>query len=489
MRLSIHILIYILLLAGFQIASSTLADEHEEILYWVAPMDPNFRKDSPGKSPMGMELVPVYAEQRSADRSEVLIAPEVIQNLGVRTAAVERSKLSRKITTVGFVEYDESKMAHIHLRTQGWIEQLQMRSEGERVKRGDFLFSLYSPELVNAQEELLNALRLGNNSLIKASQDRLIALGVPDSDIKKLTQTRELLQKISYFAPQDGVVADLMVREGMFVKPENQIATLADLSSIWVLAEVFESESAWVEIGSAAEVEFGYLPGEKFIGVVEYIYPNLDPITRALTVRLKFKNADELLKPNMFGNVSIHVMEKSNIIIIPRQAVIRTGSNERVIVAKGDGRFEARDVVAGIESDNKVEIKTGLDVGEQVVISGQFLIDSEASSQASFLRMTKIPETHDDHVMTSTPQDDVIIGYGVITEINQDESILRIDHQPIQDLSWPAMEMNFTLTARLSELWDEDIFKVDDHIKFELKKVGMEYRIDSLSLLHQHGEH
>ena len=489
MKLSLYTLMYFLLLTSFQTLSTALADEHQDILYWVAPMDPNFRKDGPGKSPMGMDLVPVYANQTNSNSAEVMIAPEVIQNLGVRTTIVERSSLARKIATVGSVQYDESKMAHIHLRTQGWIEQLQMRAEGERVQKDDFLFSLYSPELINAQEELLSALMLGNKSLIKASQDRLIALGVPDPDIQTLKKTRQLLQTISYFAPQDGVVANLMVREGMFVKPENQIATLADLSSIWVLAEVFESDSAWVQTGLAAEVKFGYLPGYQFKGVVEYIYPDLDPVTRALTVRLKFKNSDELLKPNMFGEVSIHAHAKSNIIIIPSQALIRTGNNERVIVAQGDGRFEARDVIAGMESDNKVEIKSGLEAGEEIVISGQFLIDSEASSQASFMRMSGTPEDHDHEHISGVEIDDVIIGHGVVTAIDQDNGIIRIDHQPIAELAWPSMEMNFTLTAKLKETLPEEMIHVHDHIQFEMKKVDMKYHIDSVSVIHQHGGH
>ncbi|MDE0410615.1 MAG: efflux RND transporter periplasmic adaptor subunit [Gammaproteobacteria bacterium] len=382
-------LVFFLGLFLIAVSSTTLADEEDrEVLYWVAPMDPNYKKDKPGKSPMGMDLVPVYKDEQQETGSEVVIAPQVVQNLGVRTATVERSKLWRRVSTVGFVDYDESKLSHIHLRTQGWIESLTVQSEGDRVQKGQLLFKLYSPELVNAQEEYLQALTIGNTTLINASKQRLFALGVPSTEIKRLNRERIARQTISYYAPQDGVVSSLNVRDGMFVKPENQIATLADLSTVWVTAEIFERQSGWVEVGQPAEVRFSYLPGEKFEGQVEYVYPNLDQMTRALTVRLKFDNPGETLKPNMFGDVYIFSGAKENIIVVPRESVIRTGTSERVILAKGEGRFEPREVITGIESGDWIEIQSGLNEGEDVVISGQFLIDSEASTKASFARMT-----------------------------------------------------------------------------------------------------
>ena len=382
-------LVFILSLFVIAVSNTTLADEADrKVLYWVAPMDPNYKRDKPGKSPMGMDLIPVYENEQQETGSEVVIAPGVVQNLGVRTATVERSKLWRRVSTVGFVDYDESKLSHIHLRTQGWIESLTVQSEGDRVQKGQLLFKLYSPELVNAQEELLQALTIGNTTLINASKQRLLALGVPSSEIKRLNKERIARQTISYYAPQDGVVSSLKVRDGMFVKPENQIATLADLSTVWVTAEIFERQSSWVEVGQPAEVRFYYLPGKKYEGQVEYVYPNLDPMTRALTVRLKFDNPGETLKPNMFGDVYIFSGAKENIIVVPRESVIRTGTSERVILAKGEGRFEPREVVTGIESGDWVEIQNGLNAGEDVVISGQFLIDSEASTKASFTRMT-----------------------------------------------------------------------------------------------------
>jgi Cu(I)/Ag(I) efflux system membrane fusion protein len=363
------------------------AQDEREILYWVAPMDPNYRREKPGKSPMGMELIPVYVDAAGAADGTISIAPEVVQNLGVRTARVERSRLWRGIDTVGYVDFDESKLSHIHLRTEGWIENLAVQSEGERVTRGTRLFDLYSPDLVNAQEEFVQALKLGNKGLQQASHDRLVALGIPGNQIEQLKKTRQVQQRISIYAPQDGVVSTLPVRDGMFVKPATRIMSLADLSSVWLLAEVFERQSDWVNVGQSADVYLPYQPGTKWEGRVEYIYPSLDPKTRTLKVRLRFANPDEILKPNMYANVKIYGGPKEDIIVIPVEALIRTGREERVVLALGEGRFASRRVTAGIESGAWIEILDGLAAGETVVTSGQFLIDSEASLKASLQRM------------------------------------------------------------------------------------------------------
>jgi Cu(I)/Ag(I) efflux system membrane fusion protein len=374
---------------GFSV--DVLAEDKKEILYWVAPMDANYQRDKPGKSPMGMDLIPVFANKNAAtgeNAGAISISPTVVQNLGVRTQQAELSRLWRGIDTVGYVDYDESKVSHIHLRTEGWIEKLAVESEGDRFKKGDFLFDVYSPKLVNAQEELVTALLSGNKGLIRASKERLSALGISATQIKKLQKSRKVKQRISIYAPQDGVVSDLPVREGMFVKPSMKVMTLGDLSSVWLLAEVFERQSAWVEVGQLAEVSLSYLPGKTWQGKVEYIYPSLDPKTRTLKVRLRFENPGEQLKPNMYAHVKIFGGAKENTIVIPLEGLIRTGREERVIIALGEGRFEARQVLAGIESGNYVEIIKGVKAGENIVISGQFLIDSEASMRGSLTRMT-----------------------------------------------------------------------------------------------------
>ena len=383
-----------LLAAYFLLANVTLsvAAEDGDVLYWVAPMDPNYRRDKPGKSPMGMDLIPFYAGNE-AQGSIVSISPTVVQNLGIRTAKAELTRLWRGIDTVGYVDYDESKVSHIHLRTEGWIEKLAVESEGERVKKDDFLFDIYSPKLVNAQEELVTALATGNKGLIRATKARLSALGISVAQIKQLQKDKKVKQRISIYAPQDGVVSSLPVREGMFVKPAQKVMTLGDLSSVWLLAEVFERQSQWVEVGQHAEVRLSYIPGKDWKGKVEYIYPSLDPITRTLKVRLRFDNPGELLKPNMYANVKIFGGAKEKTIVIPLEGLIRTGREERVIISLGEGKFEARSVSAGIESGDYVEILDGVKEGERIVTSGQFLIDSEASMRASINRMTEVEDS------------------------------------------------------------------------------------------------
>jgi Cu(I)/Ag(I) efflux system membrane fusion protein len=385
--LSKYILSLALLTALLPNSQTAAVGDEPEILYWVAPMDPNYRRDKPGKSPMGMDLIPVYAESTANNDGSMTIAPEVVQNLGVRTAVAERSRLWRGIDTVGYVDYDESLVSHIHLRTEGWIENLVVQSEGERVTRGQRLFDLYSPELVNAQEEFLQALKLDNPGMVQASKDRLAALGVSAGQIQTLQKNRRVQQTVSIFAPQDGVVSTLPVREGMFVKPADRVMSLADLSSVWLLAEVFERQADWVKIGQSADVVLPYQPGKQFEGRVEYIYPGLDPKTRTLKVRLRFANPDETLKPNMYANVKIYGGPRENIVVIPLEALIRTGREDRVVIDLGEGRFTSRRVQAGMESGDWVEIVSGIEPGDRVVTSGQFLIDSEASLKASLQRM------------------------------------------------------------------------------------------------------
>lgn len=366
---------------------ATGAADAPEILYWVAPMDPNYRRDKPGKSPMGMDLIPVYAESSGKGDGSISIAPEVVQNLGVRTAVAERSQLWRGIDTVGYVDYDESLVSHIHLRTEGWIENLAVQSEGERVAQGQHLFDLYSPELVNAQQEFLQALKLDNTGMQQASRDRLAALGVSAGQIQALQKTRQVQQRVAVFAPQDGVVSTLPVRDGMFVKPADRVMSLADLSQVWLLAEVFERQADWVKVGQDADVLLPYQPGTQLQGRVEYIYPGLDPKARTLKVRLRFPNPDETLKPNMYANVKIYGGPRNDIVVIPLEALIRTGREERVVIDLGDGHFASRKVQAGMESGDWVEIVSGIEPGDKVVTSGQFLIDSEASLKASMQRM------------------------------------------------------------------------------------------------------
>ncbi len=389
------------------------AAAEQSVLYWKAPMDPNFRSDKPGKSPMGMDLVPVYANEAAADDlSIVSIDPTIVNNLGVRTASAERGILSRRVETVGYVGYDEDTLHNIHTRVDGWIEKLSIKAAGDPVMRGQSLFELYSPTLVNAEEEYLAALNSRNTALHKASWDRLIALGVTSREIERLDTERTVNQRVLIFSQTDGYVARLGVREGSYITPATDVMSIAELDRVWILVEVFERQAAWVKIGQRAEVELDYLPGERRRGTVDYIYPELDPITRTLKIRLRFDNQDEILRPNMFARVTIYGTETPPVVHVPREALIRGGAVNRVVLALGDGKFRAQPVKLGIESGDRIEIRSGVAVGDLVVTSGQFLIDSESNIESALTRMednnpdTNPPDTqtkaeHAGHTMSA----------------------------------------------------------------------------------------
>jgi Cu(I)/Ag(I) efflux system membrane fusion protein len=378
-------------------APEAAAGSDREVLYWVAPMDANYRRDEPGKSPMGMDLVPVYADEIDGQPGVVAIDATIVNNLGVRTAKAQRGELSQRIETVGYVAYDEDTVQHVHTRVDGWIEKLATKATGDPVKKGQLLFELYSPTLVNAQEEYLIALRSANKLLLKASKERLAALGVTGSEIARLDKERTVRQRVRVYAEADGVIAHLGVREGIYVTPATEIMSVAQLDRVWVLAEVFERQAAWVKPGQSAMVELDYLPGEMWHGSVDYVYPELDPKTRTLKVRLRFDNAAKSLRPNMFARVTIQGDSVGEVVHVPREALIRGGSVDRVVVALGDGRFRAQPVDVGIESGDRVAIRKGISDGELVVVSGQFLIDSESNIEAALNRMDPSSDEPVDH--------------------------------------------------------------------------------------------
>ncbi|MCF6338990.1 MAG: efflux RND transporter periplasmic adaptor subunit [Gammaproteobacteria bacterium] len=363
------------------------AKKHTNPTY-VCPMHTDIISNDPKATcPIcGMDLVAI--NNTDGETGVISISPRIINMLGVHTRKVTRRTLYRYIDSVGNVKYDENKISHMHLRTDGWVEHLAVKTLGERVKKGDLLFKIYSPKLVNAQEELLQSLDLENNSLADASQDRLIALGMSKSQIRTLKKSRKIIPLINYYAPQNGVISELNIREGMFVKPSESIISLVDMTTIWLIASIFESQADWVKIGDRATAELPFMPGKTWDGTIEYIYPLLDPKTRSLEVRLRFNNPDELLKANMYADVKIFTKPKRKVLVIPHESLIRTGEGDRVIIALGDGKFKPVTVKVGIESNNKIEILHGLKEGDEIVVSSQFLIDSESNLRASLLRMS-----------------------------------------------------------------------------------------------------
>lgn len=463
----------ILALGGVAAMPSSAEDGEREILFYRNPMNPAITSPVPAKDSMGMDYIPVYAGAADAQGAEVRIDPALVQNLGVRTEAVTRGRLWRRVDAAGTVAYDEQRVVHIHMRSEGWIEQLNVHFVGERVAAGDALFEIYSPALVNAQEEFLQSIRVGQPNLIAASRERLKLLGVDAQQVRELERSRKAQPRILVRASQDGVVTQLNARHGMFVTPDMEVMTLADLSSVWLLADVPERQSAWIRAGQSAEVRLPARPGEVFEGEVDYVYPNLDARTRTLRARLRFDNPGETFRPDMYANVRIFAGPKDDVLSIPRQALIRTGRAERVIVALGEGRFRAAEVVAGMESGDWIEIRAGLNEGDRVVVSGQFLIDSEASIQASALRMQPAPEPDE-------PAAQTIDGMGTVTAVMADERMITLDHEPVEALGWPAMEMDMDV----SEAVDLRAVAAGSRIHFTLEQdADGNYRIASIHVI------
>lgn len=361
------------------------ASKHADPTY-ICPMHPDISSKDPNATcPLcGMDLVLV---DNSGEADVVTISPNVINLLGVRTDQVKRRNIYRKIDTVGHVVTDETRERNINLRTQGWLERMAVKSVGDRVKKGQLLFELYSPVLVNAQEEYLHALDVGSDLLLSASRERLKSLGVSSGQIKSLEKSGKVQQRVKVYAPQDGIVKALHVKEGSFVPPSKSIITLSDISKIWLVANVFERQADWVRVGNRAKASLPFYPDKVWEGMVDYIYPSVDEKTRSLKVRMVFDNADEALKPNMYADVKLFAKPKKKTLAIPREALIRTGNNDRVIIDLGEGRFKPVTVKAGIETDSRVEILSGLKEGDTIVVSSQFLIDSESSLRASLMRM------------------------------------------------------------------------------------------------------
>lgn len=370
-------------------------EKEKKILYWRAPMDPTYISDKPGKSPMGMDLIPVYeGEEESVEPGTVKIDPVTVQNIGVRAVPVERRVLKRTIRTVGRVGYDEKRVYHIHTKVDGWIEKLYIDFTGQEVKKDDILLEFYSPKLVSAQEEYLMAERyagrikeVGRESLLELARRRLELWDVPAHQIKELEETGKVMKTLHIHSPADGIVVEKPVTEGMYANPGTKLYTIADISKVWVYADVYEYETPWIKEGQAAEVTLAAYPGEVFYGKVSFIYPFMEPKTRTNKVRLEFPNPGRRLKPDMYVNVRLSSVVGRNAVAVPKEAVLLSGERSIVILSRGGGKFTPRVVTLGAETEDYYQVRKGLSEGDMVVTSAQFLIDSEARLKEAITKM------------------------------------------------------------------------------------------------------
>jgi Cu(I)/Ag(I) efflux system membrane fusion protein/cobalt-zinc-cadmium efflux system membrane fusion protein len=363
-----------------------------KIAYWRAPMDANYTSDGPGKSPMGMDLIPVYEDELSQNGT-VTIDPVTVQNIGVRTATVERRPLQRNVRTVGRVDYDETRRTDVNTKIAGWVEKLYVDFTGQQVTVGQPLLEIYSPDLVAAQEEYLTALdyhrRLqvsaagnvvsGASDLLAAAAQRLRYWDITAAQIGELERAQTVQRRMTIYSPQQGVVTHKSVLDGQYVKPGEHLYRIAELSTVWVLADIYEYELPWLKTGQQATVTLSYLPGKAFTGRITYIDPYLNPKTRTATARIILDNPVGELKPGMYAEVEIKTPVSGDAVVVPVQAIIHSGRRRVAIVSLGEGRFQPRDIEVGVESEGNYQVLQGLREGETIVTSAQFLIDSESN--------------------------------------------------------------------------------------------------------------
>lgn len=381
--------------AWFIAQPSNEAYSKAQPLYWVAPMDPNYRREKPGLSPMGMDLVPVFENKKTADNG-VSIDPTVQHNLGLKVAGVEFDILPQRINTTGYIQINEANIGHVHSRVDGWVEKLYPSSVGDFIKKGEPLYSLYSPLLVSAQEEFISALGGNNPQLIEVSKKRLSLLGLNQQQLETLIKNPKVEKNITIYSQHSGYINKLGIREGMYVRPDTEMLSIADLSSVWVIAEVFERQSMLLKQDQAVVISADGLPGLQWQATVDYIYPVLNPQSRTVQVRVVLDNPDIALKPNMFVHVSIDASQIKKTLLVPRSAVIRGGHGDRVVKKIDETHFQSVAVTTGGSNSQSIEIIDGLTANDTVVVSAQFLIDSE-SNISSELNKLSSPIHHNSH--------------------------------------------------------------------------------------------
>jgi Cu(I)/Ag(I) efflux system membrane fusion protein len=432
----------------------------KQVLYWFDPMYPQQKFDKPGKSPfMDMQLVPKYAGD-GGEAGTVSISPQVVQNLGVRTAQAKRGALEQRLEAVGSVAYNERGVVQLQARAAGFVEKLHARAPLDPVRRGAPLVEILYPEWAAAQEEYLLLRKSAAQempALTQAARQRLLLLGMSEAELAALEREGRARARVTLHSPISGVIAELGVREGMTVMPGAPLFKIVDLSTVWVNAEVPESQAAWLRPGSAVEARVAAYPERAFEGRVGAILPEVTAATRTLRARIELKNPESRLKPGMFATLVFRGARGKDSVLVPSEAVIRTGARDLVILALGEGKFRSVPVEVGVEAGGQSEIRKGVQAGDAVVLSGQFLIDSEASLGATLSRLEEQPAP----AQASTAHK----GRGRVTNIDAQAGRVELDHEPIPAMQWPAMSMGFVVEDKA----DLSTLKKGDVVEFEVR--------------------
>lgn len=476
--------------AGGNIRNGVVQDDSGRVVkYWYDPMVPDQRFDKPGKSPfMDMELVPKYADENKAD-SAVSISPQTVQNLGIRLAEVTRETLGSALTAVARVEADERAYYAVQTRVPGFVERLYVRAEGDPVSKGQKIAEVYAPDLLAAQHEYLALLDMqgveGINELRQAARTRLKLLGMGDAEINRIAKRREASARIGIYSPASGIVAELGAREGAQLLAGSTLMQIADLSKVWLIAEIPERHAGRIAIGTPVEVQLQGGSAEPVIGKVSYIYPTLDQIARVVRARIELANPQGLLRPGMYATVEF-TPESREALTVPSESIIETGRRTVVIVKDTQG-FRPVEVKTGRESGGRTEILSGLSKGDQVVVSGQFLIDSEASLSGVLDRLSGQQNGQAGHDMPAmeTPAPAAIQVTGKVVSLNPGAGTITLSHDPIPALEWPSMTMGF----RVADTEQLQGLKKGDAVEFSLllDEASDEYVIQEIEpVMHDH---
>jgi len=435
------------------------------VQYYHDPMVPGRKFDSPGKSPfMDMMLVPAYSGADSADTSSVKVSSRIQQNLGIRTAKVAMGMLAPEVTASGAVQWNERDRAVVQSRAMGYVEKLNVTATLDAVKQGQTLLTVYVPDWIAAQEEFLSLRKMqGENlqPLVDAARQRMLQVGMSSAQIRQIEQSGQVQPRVAIAAPRSGVVTDLMVREGMTVQPGSTLMEINGLSTVWVQAEVPESQAVYVQPGVAVRATAQAMPGQVFEGQVQTVLPQVNANSRTVLARLVLNNPGNKLLPGMFVQTRFMDTSRPETMIVPSEAVIQTGRRAVVMLAGEDGRFTPVEIKTGIEFGGQTEVLAGLQTGQEVVLSGQFLIDSEASLRGLEARLNE-PED------TAAAQPDKPAKYttsAVVEAIHEDS--VTVTHAPIPSLGWPEMTMDFMLPA--PEQLPREQLKVGDQVEMEFQ--------------------
>ncbi|MDQ6992408.1 MAG: efflux RND transporter periplasmic adaptor subunit [Mariprofundus sp.] len=424
-------------------------------LFYRNPMNPAITSPVASKDEMGMDYIPVYPEGSAGaglPAGTVRIDATAVQNIGVRTTKAKLASLSRNVRTIGRVTFDEQRVARLHPKYDGWIEKLLIDKTGDPVKKGSMLASIYSPQLVATQEEYILALnsvdmlknspfpdvRKGAISLLRSARERLELFDVPAHQIRKLRNERKIMKGMHIHSPFDGIVMNIGAREGQRITPETELYMIADLSRVWVIVDLYEDDMPWVREGDMADMKVAGIPGQIFTGKVTYIYPYLEAKTRTIKIRLEFDNPELALKPDMFANVVVKASRQVDAVVVPSEAIVRTGEHEQLFVQRAPGQFEPRKVTIGVASDGQTQIVEGVEAGEIVVTSSQFLIDSESKLKEATAKMMQLAKPKPE---VAAPDMDMQ-GMGMDgMEMNG----MKMDSQPSQNDTEPKMKEGMSM--------------------------------------------